>query len=478
MPAADPKFLKYVDDHEDAFIARLKEAVEIPSVSGNLEYVQDVERMADWLVAQLTDLGVKAEKRGIGKHELDGKEVDLPPVVIGSIGNDPAKKTVLVYGHYDVQPALKEDGWDYEPFTLTPDPKTGRLYGRGSTDDKGPVLGWLNVVEAHKNLGLEMPVNMKMIFEGMEESGSVNLDKFIESEKNKFFAGLDCMCISDNYWLDTKTPCLTYGLRGVNYYEIKVSGPDRDLHSGVFGGTIHEPMTDLILLMSKLVSPSGEILIPGVKELIAPVTQDEQEKFEKIHFQMSDIQGAVGGDQTLTDDTVVTLMARMRNPSLSLHGIEGAFSAPGSKTVIPCSVKGKFSIRTTPNLGVKNTTELVLKYLDDEFKKIGSKNRCEVSLGHGGEPWVADPNHYNYRAAHKATVAVYGQEPDYTREGGSIPVTLDFANILGLNILLLPVGRGDDGAHSTNEKLDKSNYINGTKLLGSYLYELAAEKKD
>lgn len=171
-------------------------------------------------------------------------------------------------------------------------------------------------------------------------------------------------------------------------------------------------------------------------------------------------------------------MGRMRNPSLSLHGIEGAFSAPGSKTVIPASVKGKFSIRTTPNLGVENVTELVIKYLNDEFNKIGSKNRCEVALEHAGEPWIADPNHYNYRAAHKATVAVYGQEPDYTREGGSIPVTLDFANILGLNILLLPVGRGDDGAHSTNEKIDRSNYINGTKLLGSYLYELGAESKD
>lgn len=161
---------------------------------------------------------------------------------------DDSQKNVLVYGHYDVQPALKEDGWDYEPFTLTEDPKTGRLYGRGSTDDKGPVMGWLNVLEAHKNLGLEMPVNLKMIFEGMEESGSVNLDKFIESEKDKFFKGLDCMCISDNYWLDTKTPCLTYGLRGVNYYEIRIQGPARDLHSGVFGGTVHEPMTDLILL--------------------------------------------------------------------------------------------------------------------------------------------------------------------------------------------------------------------------------------
>ncbi|WRT66362.1 uncharacterized protein IL334_003317 [Kwoniella shivajii] len=477
--AANPQFLKYVDDHQEDYIKRLAKAVSIASVSGNLAYVKDVEEMGTYLVEQLTALGATVEKRAIGTHKLEGKEVDLPPVVIGQVGNDPKKKTLLVYGHYDVQPALKEDGWLYPPFELTPDPKgSGKLYGRGSTDDKGPVLGWLNVLEAHKNLGIELPVNLKMCFEGMEENGSVNLDKFIESEKDKFFSGVDCMCISDNYWLDTKTPCLTYGLRGINYYEIKINGPDRDLHSGVFGGTVHEPMTDLISLMSKLVTPAGEILIPGIKEMIAPLTDDEKAKFEAIHFQMEDIHNAVGGDVTLSNDTVKTLMGRMRNPSLSLHGIEGAFSAPGSKTVIPCGVKGKFSIRLVPNLTVAGVTEHVVKFIKEEFAKLGSKNTLDVYLTHGGEPWLADPNHYSYRAAHKATEAVYGQTPDYTREGGSIPVTLDFADILGLNVLLLPVGRGDDGAHSTNEKIDTSNYINGTKLLGSYMYELAAISKD
>ncbi|RXK36422.1 glutamate carboxypeptidase [Tremella mesenterica] len=430
--------------------------------------------MADFLVDQLNKLGCTAEKRGIGKHTLAGQEVDLPPVVIGQIGSDPKKRTVLIYGHYDVQPALKEDGWIHDPFKLTIDPEgTGKMYGRGSTDDKGPVMGWLNVLEAHKALGLELPVNVKVIFEGMEETGSVGLPEFIEAEKDKFFTGIDCMCISDNYWLGTKIPCLTYGTRGVAYYEIHVSGPDRDLHSGVFGGMINEPMTDLIHLMSKLVTPQAEILVPGIKEMIAPVTEDERAKFEAIHFDMKDVHDSMGGDVTLSDDKVEVLMGRMRNPCLSLHGIEGAFYATGSKTVIPCSVKGKFSIRLVPNLWVKETTECVVKYVDAEFKKLGTKNKCEVRLTHGGEPWATDPNHYSYRAAQKATETVYGQTPDYTREGGSIPITADFANILGLNVLLLPVGRGDDGAHSTNEKLDMDNYINGTKLLGSYLYELA-----
>lgn len=472
---ADPKFLKYVDEHQEDYIDRLAKAVEIPSVSGNIDYNKDVFAMADFMHDQLIALGCTAEKRPIGTHKLSGKEIDLPPIVIGQIGNDPKKRTVLIYGHYDVQPALKEDGWLYEPFKLTPDPKgTGKLYGRGSTDDKGPVMGWLNVLEAHKALGLDLPVNIKFCFEGMEENGSENLDQFIESEKNGFFAGCDCMCISDNYWLGTKTPCLTYGTRGITYYEIRVSGPDRDLHSGVFGGMINEPMTDLITLMSKLVTPQGEILVPGVKEMIAPVTDDERAKFEAIHFELSDVHDSMGGDVTISEDKVEVLMGRMRNPSLSLHGIEGAFYSVGSKTVIPCSVKGKFSIRLVPNLTVKETTDCVVNYLNAEFKKLGSKNKCEVIMTHGGEPWKTDPNHFSYRAAQKATETVYGQTPDYTREGGSIPIIIDFANILGLNVLLLPVGRGDDGAHSTNEKIDTDNYIRGTKLLGSYLYELAS----
>lgn len=181
-----------------------------------------------------------------------------------------------VYGHYDVQPASKEDGWDYEPFDLSHDLKSGRLYGRGSTDDKGPVLGWLNVIEAHQKVGQEFPVNLKMCFEGMEESGSVGLDAFVAREKDAFFSGVDAVCISDNYWLTTTTPALTYGLRGLMYQKVSISGPSADLHSGVFGGTVHEPMTDLIHLFSKLVNSDGEIQVPGVKELVAPLTDEEK----------------------------------------------------------------------------------------------------------------------------------------------------------------------------------------------------------
>ncbi|KAG8928582.1 hypothetical protein FRC01_005707 [Tulasnella sp. 417] len=470
------QFYEYVDQQKSDFIDRLAKAVAIPSVSGDASYREQVFEMSRFIVKELEALGVKVRTVDLGKQVLDGQEIQLPPAILGSIGDDPKKKTIQLYAHYDVQPALLSDGWDHEPFKLTHDEKTGRLYGRGSSDDKGPLLGWINVLEAHVKLGLELPVNLRFCFEGMEESGSEGLDDLIKDEvgPGKFFDGVDCVCISDNYWLNDRTPCLTYGLRGISYYKVTISGPARDLHSGVFGNTVHEPMTDLILLMSRLVKPNGEILIPGLEQLVAPLTDEEKQRYDVLDYSISDIEQSAGAPVALSEDKSAVLMGRMRYPSLSLHGIEGAFSAPGAKTVIPAKVSGKFSIRLVPNMTPDNVDPLVINYLKAEFAKLNSKNKLEVENLHGGKPWVADPNHWNYVAAKKATEAVYKKTPDLTREGGSIPVTLTFAEALGVNVLLLPMGRGDDGAHSTNEKLDVSNYIEGTKLLGTYLWEVAA----
>jgi len=233
-------------------------------------------------------------------------------------------------------------------------------------------------------------------------------------------------------------------------------------------------MTDLVHLLSKLVTTRGEILIPGLDDLVAPLTDEERKRYEVLDYSVADIEHSAGAKVAISDDKTRVLMGRMRYPSLSLHGIEGAFSAPGAKTVIPAMVHGKFSIRLVPNMTPDNVDVIVIKYLQDEFSKLGTKSKLSVENLHGGKPWLADPNHWNYVAARKATELVYKQTPDLTREGGSIPVTLTFAEALGVNVLLLPMGRGDDGAHSTNEKLDRSNYIQGTKLLGAYLHEVGA----
>jgi len=466
-------YFKQVDDLKAHFIDRLREAVAIPSVSAEADRRPDVIRMGHWLVEQLHKLGAETELREPGKQP--GTDLDLPPVVLGRYGRDKNKRTILVYGHYDVQPAFKTDGWDTEPFELTVQPD-GRLCGRGSTDDKGPVLGWLNAIEAHQKAGIDFPVNLLMCFEGMEENGSEGLEEVVNEEGKKYFADADAVCISDNYWLGTERPCLTYGLRGVNYYSVEVSGPGADLHSGVFGGLTHEPMTDLVRILGSLVEPDGTILVKGIADQVAPVTAEEEGLYDGIAFTMETLHESLGSKTTIFDDKKKTLMARWRMPSLSVHGVEGAFSTPGAKTVIPAKVIGKFSIRTVPNMEIEKTNELVYKHVEEAFKKLNSKNTMKVYAQHCGNWWVASPKHWNFEAAAKATERVWGVRPDFTREGGSIPITLTFQEATGKNVLLLPMGSSTDGAHSINEKLDTKNYIEGIKLLGAYLHYVAEEE--
>ncbi|KAI1806776.1 hypothetical protein F4811DRAFT_509163 [Daldinia bambusicola] len=466
-------FFSQVDSLSSHFIDRLSKAVAIPSVSSEAARRPDVVRMAHFLADELKTLGASVELRPLGKQP-DNPELDLPPVVLARYGSDKNKRTILVYGHYDVQPAQKSDGWATEPFTLSVG-EDGRMFGRGSTDDKGPVLGWLNAIEAHQKAGVDFPVNLLMCFEGMEEYGSEGLEELIHKEGKGYFADADAVCISDNYWLGTEKPCLTYGLRGCNYYAVEISGPGADLHSGVFGGTAQEPMTDLVRVLASLVDTHGKILIPGIMDQVAPVTKEEETLYDGISFTMETLHDSLGSKTTIFEDTKSTLMARWRFPSLSIHGVEGAFSAPGAKTVIPAKVTGKFSIRIVPNMEIDKVNEIVAKHVRDTFATFGSKNTLKVYPIHTGNWWAASPNHWNFRAASKAVERVWGVQPDFTREGGSIPITLTFEQSTGKNVLLLPMGSSTDGAHSINEKLDKKNYIEGIKLLGAYLHYVAEE---
>lgn len=227
---------RYIDDNEAKFIGNLKEAVEIRSVSCWADTRKDCFRMVEWTEEKLKVLGFSTEIKQQDNHEVEGKTVQLPPILLGSLGNDPAKKTLLIYGHLDVQPAKVTDGWDYEPFTLTEN--DGKLYGRGSTDDKGPVLGWLHAIEAFQQSGLEIPLNLKVVFECMEECGSEGLEETLIALKDTFLKNVDAVTISDNYWLGTDRPCLTYGLRGISYFFMEVECGTKDLHSGVFGGAV------------------------------------------------------------------------------------------------------------------------------------------------------------------------------------------------------------------------------------------------
>ncbi|CAI5759717.1 unnamed protein product [Candida verbasci] len=467
------EFYKTIDELKPQFIQRLKKAIAIPSVSSDENLRPKVVDMAHFLVDELKALGaqdIQLKELGVQPPPVSNPNIKLPPIVLGRFGNDSNKKTILVYGHYDVQPAAKEDGWATEPFEMYHDKSKDILYGRGTTDDKGPVIGWLNVIEAHKKLNLELPVNLLVCFEGMEESGSLGLDELVAKEANEYFKNVDQVTISDNYWLGTTKPVLTYGLRGCNYYQIIIEGPGADLHSGIFGGIIAEPMTDLINVMSKLVDSQGKIQIPGVYDMVAPLTKEEDGLYDDIAFSVEELNAASGSKTSLHNNKKDILKHRWRFPSLSLHGIEGAFSGSGAKTVIPARVVGKFSIRTVPNIESGKLDQLVFDFITKEFEKLQSPNKFKVELIHDGNYWVSDPFNSAFQAASKATQDVWNVVPDFTREGGSIPITLTFEKELGVDVLLLPMGRGDDGAHSINEKLDISNYIQGCKTLGGFLH--------
>ncbi|KAF5308310.1 hypothetical protein FQR65_LT06304 [Abscondita terminalis] len=471
------ELFKYIEAHSSQYINTLKEAVAIPSVSGWPDHRPETTEMVHWTADRLRKLNAEVAIHDVGIQKLpDGKELPLPPVILAKLGNDPHKHTVCIYGHLDVQPALIEDGWDTKPFVLTE--KNDKLYGRGSSDDKGPVLCWLHAIEAYQALNIDIPVNIKFVFEAMEESGSEGLEELLLKEKESFLKDIDYVCISDNYWLGTEKPCITYGLRGICYFYVEVTCAASDLHSGIYGGSVHEAMADLIYLLNTLVDSECRILIPGINDDVCKLATDEEKLYEKIHFDINQFRNGIGAPQLAhNEEKVKILMHRWRYPALSIHGIEGAHDQPGQKTVIPRKVIGKFSIRIVPNQMPEKIGKITVEYLEKKWAERKSPNTMKAVMVHGGHAWTEDPFHPHYIAAQKATQTVYNVEPDLIREGGSIPITITLQEITGKNVILLPVGAGDDGAHSQNEKLNIRNYIQGTKLLGAYLYEVSQLSK-
>ncbi|KAL3265176.1 hypothetical protein ABHI18_000030 [Aspergillus niger] len=385
----------------------------------------------------------------------------LPDVILANYPAtpNPKKRTVLIYGHYDVQP--EGDGWTHPAWELTE--VNGKLYGRGSTDDKGPVLAWLSALEAYQKAEVDVPVNLRFCFEGMEESGSVRFSEFAQEHKD-IFTKVDAACISDNYWLTTRKPCLTYGLRDINYFTITIA---------------QKPLRDMGLCPSiALADSNGNILIPGINGLVDDVTPDEIAQYEDIDFDMDEFRSTIGSEAAIYATAKDTLMHRWRYPSITIHGINGADPSPNQTTAIYPKVTEKFSIRTVPTMEGKAVTALMVHYLEQEFKKLGSTNTCEVKqFGESAPYWVANTEDSEFAAGRAATNRVYNTKPDLTRESGSIGVTLDIQNALGhdKSIMLLPVGRSDDGAHCPHEKLDRDNHMKERKLLGAYWWYFANE---
>ncbi|KAJ8411546.1 hypothetical protein AAFF_G00163540 [Aldrovandia affinis] len=467
---------QYIDEHQDEFVQRLGEWVAVKSDSSDRALWGEVQTLLNMTADRLREMGAQVELADTGTQQLSsGESVSLPPVVLAQFERDPNKPTLCFYGHVDVQPAKMEDGWIADPYNLTE--RDGNLYGRGATDNKGPVLAWLHAVETYRATKQEVPVNLKFIIEGMEEVGSDGLDELIRLRNESFFSDVDYIVISDNVWV-SRRPALTYGTRGSSYFFVEVEGPKIDLHSGVFGGSIQEPMTDLIALLGSLLDHTGKVLVPGLNEAVAPLTEEERKLYEDIHYDLEEMKKEIGVKHFLQDNKEGILMARWRYPSLSIHGIEGAFSDPGSKTVIPRRVIGKFSVRQVPNMEPAVVERQVKQHLQEVFARHKSPNILTVSSSVGAKPWVADPRDPQYIAGRKAVKAVFGVEPELIREGSTIPIAANFQEVTGKSVMMLPIGGHDDGEHSQNEKISRYNYIQGTKLFAAFFHELSQLPKD
>ncbi|XP_053103485.1 beta-Ala-His dipeptidase-like isoform X2 [Hemicordylus capensis] len=528
ITALEKQIFHYIDENQNKFVQVLKEWVAVESDSIQPKYRQNITQMieiakdklqalgADVCIINLPihqnsssteprNLGMNKEKnnfscrKGVLQHKIhttnspklqnywyevvvqyslqqDDQNSALPPVILAELGKDENKPTVCFYGHLDVMPAKKADGWETDPYILTE--RNGNLYGRGATDDKGPVLAWIHAVEAFRLQNLKIPVNIKFVLEGMEEAGSTGLEDLIKNENERFFSNISYIVISDNTWLSKSTPALTYGSRGNACFAVTVEGGVKDLHSGAAGGIVHEPMSDLIALLDSLVDSSGHILIPGIYDDVSCIVEEQKKQYEPIAFNLTEYKADVGVTTLLYDTKEDILSHLWCYPSLSVHGIEGAFHEPGIKTVIPRKVIGKFSIRQVPDMNLTTVETQVKQHLRDVFAKRQSPNKLTVEMTLGAMPWFADSREPQYEAAKKAIKKVFQKDPDMIRDGSTIPIASMFEKITKKKVMMFPIGASDDGEHSQQEKISRYNYINGTKVFASFLLEISELHKD
>ncbi|XP_053252633.1 beta-Ala-His dipeptidase-like isoform X3 [Podarcis raffonei] len=335
-----------------------------------------------------------------------------------------------------------------------------------------------NVTLVNMSVQQDLPVNLKFLIEGMEEAISIGLKELVEREKEQFFSNVDYIVISDNTWLSTEKPALTYGTRGNVGFSVEVQGGERDLHSGALGGIVQEPMSDLIALLDSLVDSSGHILIPGIYDGVDDFTEEEKKLYEPIEFDIEQYKIDVGVKKFLYDTKEEILSHLWRFPSLSIHGIEGAFHEKGIKTVIPSRVIGKFSIRQVPHMNLSTVECQVKQYLEKEFSKRNSPNKLTVHAEEGASPWITNISDPQYKAAAKAIKRVFKKDPDMIRDGSTIPIAQMLQDITKKSVMMFPIGAADDGEHSQKEKISRKNYIDGTKVFSSFLLEISKLHKE
>ncbi len=450
---------EYQEKNKDRFLEELLELLRIPSISAKKENKQDLVKCAEAVRQRLLEAGAN-------KVELYPTEGH--PVVVGEKIIDASKPTVLVYGHYDVQPPEPLELWNSGPFE--PVIKDGKIFARGSCDDKGQFYMHVKAFETMM-LTNSMSTNVKFIIEGEEEVGSPNLGKFIAANKELLKA--DVILISDTAMLSMQTPSIDIGVRGLSYIEVEVTGPNRDLHSGVYGGAVANPVTILAKMIAGCHDENNHITIPGFYDDVVVATDEERKLMAAAPFNEEEYKKDLGVNELWGEKGYTTNERTGIRPTLELNGIWGGYQGEGAKTVLPSKVTAKISARLVPNQSSEKITAILLEY----FKKIAPPNvTVNAFEHHGGEPYMTPIDSKAYQAAAKAIETTFGKTPIPVRGGGSIPICALFEKELGIKVVFLGFGLDSDNLHSPNEKFDLFNFYKGIETI-PYFHKYFAEMR-
>jgi acetylornithine deacetylase/succinyl-diaminopimelate desuccinylase-like protein len=438
----------YQEQHKDRFLQELLELLRIPSISAKSEHKPDMLRCAETVKQRLLEAGV--DKAVI--YETDGH-----PLVYAEKIIDPSKPTVLVYGHYDVQPAEPLELWKSGPFD--PVIVDGKIFARGSCDDKGQFYMHVKALETLIQTNT-LANNIKFCIEGEEEIGSPNLGKFVASHQELLAA--DCVLISDSAMISLDTPSIDIGVRGLSYIQVEVTGPNRDLHSGVYGGAVANPITILSKMIASLHDENNHVTIPGFYDDVAVATEEERKLMALAPFDEEEYKNDLGVKELWGEQGFSTNERTGIRPTIELNGIWGGYTGEGAKTVLPSKAYAKISARLVPDQGSEKIADLIINHL----KKIAPASvTVEAYLHHGGEPYMTPIDSKGYIAASKAMEATFGKKPIPVRGGGSIPICSLFEKELGIKIVFMGFGLDSDNLHSPNEKFNLENFYKGIETI-------------
>lgn len=450
---------QYQEEHKERFLEELLALLRVPSISAKPENKQDMIICAEMVKQSLLNAGVqKAEVYPTAGH----------PIVYGEIMVNASKPTVLVYGHYDVQPVEPLELWDTPPFE--PTIRDGKIYGRGTADDKGQFYMHVKALETMVKTA-SVPLNIKFLIEGEEEVGSSNLGTFMQ--ENKELLKADVVLISDTSMISLDTPSLDTGVRGLSYIEVEVTGPNRDLHSGVYGGAVANPITILAQMIASLHDGNNHVTIPGFYDDVQVLSNEERVLLNKAPFDEQEYKDDLGVKELWGEKGYTTLERTGIRPTLELNGIWGGYTGEGSKTVLPAKANAKISARLVPRQDHEKITELIINHLQAIAPPYVT---VKATPHHGGNPYVTPIDSVEYKAAEKAIEASFGKSPIPLRGGGSIPITSLFESILNCKTIFLGFGLDSDNLHSPNEKYNIENYYKGIETI-PYFHKFYAEMK-